>query len=244
MKALQRTAFSGPALVRLLARLTDAAVPESGQPLSERLSQWLGWTDAIALSTALNGGLPAASIAPASEAAAQTECARVRQALSDAIARDSAFAGAKRRARASADAAGAQQEEAPEYAFFRQRYLSMQQAMETDIGALRVRLRAMLSAARPAIARLALVDAVMERALGVREKNALAAVPVLLGAHFERLGNARRDAQADASARPEGAAAQPGPWLDVFRQDMQSVLFAELNIRFQPVEGLLAALRT
>jgi hypothetical protein len=29
----------------------------------------------------------------------------------------------------------------------------------------------------------------------------------------------------------------------VFRKDMQSVLLAELDIRFQPVEGLLAALR-
>jgi hypothetical protein len=34
-----------------------------------------------------------------------------------------------------------------------------------------------------------------------------------------------------------------GPWLDAFRKDMQSVLFAELEIRFQPVEGLRAALR-
>jgi hypothetical protein len=36
----------------------------------------------------------------------------------------------------------------------------------------------------------------------------------------------------------------PGAWLDVFRKDAQSVLLAELDLRFQPVEGLLAALRT
>ncbi len=35
----------------------------------------------------------------------------------------------------------------------------------------------------------------------------------------------------------------PGAWLAVFQNDMQSVLRAELDIRFQPVEGLLAALR-
>ncbi|REI39152.1 DUF3348 family protein, partial [Xanthomonas oryzae pv. oryzae] len=33
-------------------------------------------------------------------------------------------------------------------------------------------------------------------------------------------------------------------WLDVFRKDMQSVLLAELDVRFHPIEGLLAALRT
>ena len=32
-------------------------------------------------------------------------------------------------------------------------------------------------------------------------------------------------------------------WLDAFREDMHAVLLAELDLRFQPVEGLLAALR-
>jgi hypothetical protein len=36
---------------------------------------------------------------------------------------------------------------------------------------------------------------------------------------------------------------RPGAWLDAFRKDMRSVLLAELDIRFQPVEGLLSALR-
>lgn len=38
--------------------------------------------------------------------------------------------------------------------------------------------------------------------------------------------------------------AVPDGWLDVFRKDMQSVLLAELDVRFHPIEGLLAALRT
>ena len=32
-------------------------------------------------------------------------------------------------------------------------------------------------------------------------------------------------------------------WLTTFRKDMRSVLLAELDIRLQPIEGLLAALR-
>ncbi|MBN3806694.1 DUF3348 domain-containing protein, partial [Paraburkholderia sp. Ac-20336] len=54
-----------------------------------------------------------------------------------------------------------------------------------------------------------------------------------------------------AAADPAGVSATAGhrapvtqdAWLDVFRKDMQSVLLAELDVRFQPVEGLLAALR-
>jgi hypothetical protein len=79
------------------------------------------------------------------------------------------------------------------------------------------------------MAKLAMVDTVMERVVGVREQSLLASVPALLETHFERLRQA-----------PEQA---PGAWLAQFRKDMQAVLLAELDIRFEPVEGLLAALR-
>ncbi|MGN6238033.1 DUF3348 family protein [Dyella sp.] len=78
-----------------------------------------------------------------------------------------------------------------------------------------------------ALDRLAEVDAVMEVALTPREHTALAKVPDLLAQRFARLQ----------------AAAQPH-WLHAFRREMQSVLRAELDLRFQPVDALLAALRT
>lgn len=243
----QRTALSGPALIRLLARLTALDVPESSQSLSDRLSQWLGWTDAIGLSTALNGNSPAVGVAtgagtPAVSNAEEKECVRVRSSLASAIARDSTFAPTRQRkpVQPPREVAGA---DAPvEYAVFRQSYVSMQQAMETGIGNLRTRLRAILAAKTPAMARLAVVDAVMERSLSPRERNLLAGVPDLLGGHFERLRQAEHEAQAHAEATGDASAVTPGAWLDVFRKDMQSVLLAELDVRFQPAEGLLAAL--
>jgi hypothetical protein len=105
----------------------------------------------------------------------------------------------------------------------------------------------MLAARTPAMARLAVIDAVMERALSERERNLLASVPGLLAGHFERLRAAEEQALATAEtaeASEDAAPVTPGAWLDVFRKDMQSVLLAELEVRFQPVEGLLAALRT
>lgn len=249
MQAPQRTAFSGPALIRLLARLTDVDVPESGQSLSDRLSQWLGWTDAIALSSALNGNPPAVAAGTrAFGEAEESECARVRTSLANAIVDDSVFAAARRRGPASHVLPQGAPADAPvDYAAFRQRYLSMQQTMETGIGNLRGRLRAMLAARTPDMARLAVVDAVMERALSDRERSLLAAVPGLLAGHFERLRRAEQQTLADAEASGEAATpmtATPGAWLDAFRKDMQSVLLAELDVRLQPVEGLLAALRT
>ncbi|MDF0504271.1 DUF3348 family protein, partial [Burkholderia cenocepacia] len=97
-------------------------------------------------------------------------------------------------------------------------------------------------------------------------RSLLSAVPALLGTRFARLRDAERQALADAesaaaaatgsdaaAAADEGAAAAdtptvaaivPGAWLDTFRDEMQSILLAELEVRFQTVDGLLAALRT
>jgi hypothetical protein len=156
--------------------------------------------------------------------AEESECSRARAALVTVIA--------------------APMDPAAEFSPYRQRYLSRQQAMEAGIGPLRERLRARLAAGTPAMARLASVDAVMEQVLGEHEHRLLATVPGLLEKHFSRLRKADQAAQGDPQAPDaHGSGTPPGAWLDVFRKDMQGVLLAELDIRFQPVEGLLEALR-
>ena len=256
MTAPQRTALSGPALIRLLARLTDSNPAEPAQTLSQRLSEWLDWTDAIALSSALGGGASAAVMADARSSgtaqASESECHRVRAALAQAIANDSVLAPAKpagfaRLGRSSIPAHAPRHndvvEDAADYTLFRQCYLSFQQSMETSIGNLRRRLRATLAARSSAMSRLAMVDAAMERALGAREQQLLSSAPIALRGHFERLRAAASEQSAQAEGEGCPSAVKPGAWLDVFRKDMQSVLLAELDIRFQPIEGLLAALR-
>lgn len=231
-----RAPSSGPTLIRLLARLTDVEAPEPGQSLAAQLGHWLGWTDAVALSSALNGATPpttSGTAAPGDDVA--RDCARVRAALTKAIDDNGTSASRSRaQARVQPPPDG---DSAADYAVHRHRYLSLQQSMETTIAALRARLRTALSAQGPDMARLAAVDAVMERVLGAREQTLLIAVPSMLEAHFERLRQAGETAQ--NSGGPHAAAA----WLRAFRDDMRAVLLAELDIRFQPVEGLLAALR-
>ncbi|MDR5782170.1 DUF3348 domain-containing protein [Caballeronia sp. LZ065] len=236
MQGLKRTAFSGPALVRLLAQCADLDVHEPAQSLSDRLSQWLGWTDAIALSTALGADpQPVASPRSASgeDAAAS---AQTRARLVSAITRDeSGEPGLHGRRRAAVQTAPDAMQ--IDFAIFRQHTLSLQQTMESDIGELRSRLRASVAARAGDMTRLAVVDAVMEQTFAARERTLLAQVPVILGRHFERLKRGQMQADADAGAAP-------GAWLATFRTDMRNVLLAELEVRFQPVEGLLAALRT
>lgn len=131
---------------------------------------------------------------------------------------------------------GAALRTATDFSPYRRRYVSRQQTMESAIAPLRTRLQAALVARSPALAQLAAVDAVMAQALGAHEVRLLATIPTLLEKHFTRL----RRAQADA-IDPD---VSPDIWLDGFDRDMQSVLFAELDIRLQPIEGLLEALRS
>ncbi|WP_458069003.1 DUF3348 domain-containing protein [Rhodanobacter sp. BL-MT-08] len=244
-QATHRTSVRGPTFIRLLARLMDVDVRPSRQSLSDRLGQWLDWTHAVALSTTLDGTPSEVDMdLPTFGSAEEEECARVRRSLVSAIASDSTFATSRLRAVAHVSTEEEGATEAVDYSVFRQRYLAIHRSMQAATGNLRGRLRDMLAQRSVDMARLADVDAVMERVLSPREQALLARVPVLLGDRFERLRQAEQKALADAHAAEVATAITPGAWLDVFRQDVQSVLLAELDVRFHPVEGLLAALRT
>ncbi|WP_124095509.1 DUF3348 domain-containing protein [Burkholderia gladioli] len=304
----QRSSLHAPALVRILTRLGGTDVQRTAQPLADRLSQWVAWTDAIALSSVLAAPAP---VVAGLRGNGEDEAARglsLRSSLSKAIANDALLAPARqlRRGGAFAPAQLARPPEPAEtdadFALYRQCCLSLQQKMESEIGDLRARLRPRLAAQSPALAKLAALDATMERALAARERSLFGAVPGLLGAYFERLRADAKAARAEAEATDDdgnGEAAQagsdgnggndgndggsgngsanghasgpaaapaaapltraadvapplrarlaqasaPDSWLDTFRKDMQSVLLAELDLRFQPVGGLLAALR-
>ena len=229
--------LQAPAFTRLLARLAEAEVPSSGPVLAERLGQWLDWNRAVVLARALDGALPEPPAAGAGEGEGEgdeaAECARARASLVEAISTERGL---------NLPARGL-----PDYAPFRQYNLTLQRAKQTSSGRLRGPLRERL-AANPALARLAEVDAVMEQALSPREYTLLAGVPLMLEARFERLraaapGAADLPAAVDA-ASPLPPSPAPAPWLALFRRDLKDVLLAELDVRFHPIEGLLAALRT
>lgn len=265
----RRTVFTGPALIRLLARLTEAELPESQQAFADRLSQWLGWADAISLSTAMNGGsapaaAPMAAARPSSARAEEGECVRVRASLAKAIAEDNLFAPpppARPAPSRGVLLSRNQPYEPPpppapapdesDFTPYRLRYQARQQGMEAAVGPLREQLRARLSAQSPEMARLASLDGVMEQVLREQERRLLGLVPGMLEKHFDRLRKRHRQQaeaavaaqEVDGDATPAAPQPPQEPWLPRFRRDAQAVLMAELEIRFQPVEGLMEALR-
>lgn len=236
-----RTSFDSSRLIRALSDLvsTDAAPPR--QSFADRLGQWLDFADAIALFSALNGSTDAAGgPATAEHPALRDEFARVRGALLDSINTDGVLTPGKARIRLPAPAWHASTPGAADYLPYHRYYLAHQRDMGAAIAPLRASVRAGLAQRAPALRQLAALDGVLDQALAPRERSLLATVPQLLGRHFEQLHQAHRS----ALPTPDDPARwlQPGAWLHTFCQDMRAVLLAELELRLQPVAGLLEAL--
>ena len=236
-----RTSFDSSRLIRALSDLvsTDAAPPR--QSFADRLGQWLDFADAIALFSALNGSTDAAGgPATAEHPALRDEFARVRGALLDSINPDGVLTPGKARIRLPAPAWHASTPGAADYLPYHRYYLAHQRDMGAAIAPLRASVRAGLAQRAPALRQLAALDGVLDQALAPRERSLLATVPQLLGRHFEQLHQAHRS----ALPTPDDPARwlQPGAWLHTFCQDMRVVLRAELELRLQPVAGLMDAL--
>ena len=235
-----RISFNSSSLVRLLAALTAAEAADSKRSLAEGLGLWLGWADAIALSAVLNGNAasPSALAAgkPIPAGAAGQEFARVRAELVHAIRTDDVLADGRPGGDTDLDSAA-------DFAPYRRCHVAHQRAMEARIGPLRASLRAALAGVSPGLNRLAALDAVMEQALAAHERSSLSSVPSLLEKRFRGLRRAHQETGAGQAQEGGQTRAQPaGGWLAVFCRDMQGVLLAELDIRLQPVEGLMEAL--
>jgi hypothetical protein len=209
------TPVAGPVFVRLLARVAGVDAG-AGPPLAATLAQWIDWPRAVVLAGALDGRLPDEATAPEPDGDIAAACTQARAQLRGEILGDRLLA------------AEAQDEAAIDFAPLRARYVAHQRAALVATGRLRGRLRELCAACAP-LARLAEVDAAMEQILAPREHALLSGVPDLLAGHFERL-------------RQQAPAATPAAWLARFRHDMRELLLAELDLRFSPVDALLAAL--
>jgi hypothetical protein len=214
-------------LAGLLGDEAAAGTDPSGEDVAQRLGQWLGAFDAVALRSALltigsagaAGGSadPGAAAAnspldrapqpdPAQVRALEQDLAQVREALAKLAAPDA---------------------DAP---LDRRRHLELQRTMEPRIGRLRDRTRQALAKASPRLARLAALDAAMEQAFAAREQKLLAALPALA----ERRLAGKPDSPADAPADTPADAP-----VDALRQ----VLLAELDLRLAPVAGMIEEFR-
>lgn len=234
-RVLPRTNFNSLSLVRQLSKLTTLDGAASGESLAERLGHWLKVNDAITLFSALSprsAPVPSDVLPPSGETNLVEELARLRSALARAIlADDIGKLVSKAGLSLTTPTPGATAEFVADFAPYRRYYFAQQRSMVAGIGALRLRARDVLSRRTAALQQLAELDGVLDQALGSREQELLATIPLLLEKRF------------DAVSQQAAAEADAGKWLADFCKDLQSVLLAELEVRLQPVMGLIEALR-
>jgi hypothetical protein len=246
-----RTNFSSSKLVRLLG--DPASVGKAGASVdsAEQLSVLLGVFDAVTLRGALQAiqttraaAQPAGKPVQAGRSvgvAAQVQ--QVRQVLVHAITTKPvavADAGASRRRGRNPEplplpVPAVPEEAVADYAVFRQRHQDLQRQMDLMLPPLRVNVREAIAAVSPTLRQLAALDAVWEQMLAVREQKLLATIPTLLKHRFEQLRTTHPQQDEPALWR------QAGGWLDRFDKEQQAVMLAELDLRLEPVMGLVEA---
>ncbi len=244
---LPRTRFNSSGLVRVLRELVETDESASKQSFAERLGQWLDIGDALALFSALDAGSRTSEIpraAPPADAGELRErFTRVRATLVSSITGEARAEAGKGRIELPVPAPNETIERPADFAPYHRYYLAHQREMAASIGPLRAEARTALGRRSAEHERLAGLDAVLEKALSGRERDLLATVPTLLARRFGNLHAAHQATQAETQTADDPARwMQAGGWLLVFCADLRAVLLAELELRLQPVAGLLAAL--
>lgn len=207
-------------MVHLLQEWVQTDAEPARQDVAERLGGWLSAFDSVKLDSALQAiasyGAQARQGGLAVDAHALEElCRHVKNALTDLITTLAAQA---------ADPA-----EPPDYGQHLQRYAELQKRMASQVTACRAQVRQALSKGSPTLRQLAALDGVMVQMLGEREQKLLSAVPLYLERRFEHWRQTQQHAQATSG------------WLHGFHQDMRQMLLAELQLRLQPILGLIEA---
>lgn len=244
-RALPRTNFNSSGLIRILSELSVAENSESPANFAERLSGWFDVTDAITLSAALGQGGTAQipSGRPGQGGAALAgEVERVRAALGESIMADGVSRPGKLRIKSPLPTPGTDLA-AADFSPWHRFYQAYQREMESNVGLLRAHARAALAGRSPAHRQIAALDTALGKVLSDRERSLLGSVPALLEKRFAQLHQAHLAARGDSQATDDPLQwAQPGGWLAVFCRDLQRTLLAELDVRLQPVIGLIEAL--
>jgi hypothetical protein len=184
----------------------------SGMDFAERLSLWVNAFDAIRLQ-AVHQAIQSSEPVRASAAASPQARSLAEHFQQVRTALASAIAQDLPDAAEAAEAG---------YAPYQRRHLELQRRMELMTGPLREHVRHALARASTRMRQLAVLDAALEQVLAPREQALLASVAARLQARFEQ-------------RRQDGA-------LDGFINDWRQALLAELDLRLEPVAGLVDAL--
>ena len=203
-------------LVRLLSGWAPLDAQAPGMDVAERLGLWVSAFDAIGLQAAQQSIRTLTRAAPAIRPS--TVSASAKSVAQDLVRVRTSLANliAKEADSLTADDTS--------FALYHQLHLRLQREMEQASASLRDRVRQTLGRVSPRLRQLAALDAVLEQVIGPREQLLMPTASTLMARRYEQL------------RATEGG-------LDAFANEWRLALLAELDLRLEPVAGLVDALR-
>lgn len=226
-QATPHLSLNGSRLVRFLHNLAISDSEPSPADFSERFARLFDFNNSVSLAS-LHSDLPTLEYEPLdfTDDEIQAELLRVRKSMVQAILKSfmpAANDGVLRlRFPLPKPAVG---EEPLVFDPYRRFYASHQRDMEREVTHLQSYIRDAVGGRSKRLAQLVALDMAMGEALLSHRRKQFAALPGILEPRFVSLQSDEND-----------------NWLTQFKQDMQELLLAELEVRLQPVLGLVEAL--
>ncbi|MFH0726157.1 MAG: DUF3348 family protein [Pseudomonadota bacterium] len=264
MGAPASPSFYGSRLVHLLSGFTPAGADGSGYRFVDRFGQLVGLQDSISLSR-VHAELPAMVFKPDGLATADTAKAvretflSTRKSLVTTIAMsfvphsghikeklptpDGLHAHFLFTGVYAARRSGSAQTHASAFEPYRKFYVTRQIEMETRIQQLRSLVGTRISFLSPELARLEKLDSCLAKVLSGSVRDLFAVIPKQLERRFASgFDTHRRDLPKEPTASDLAEWILPGGWIWTFCGEMRELLLAELDVRLQPVLGMIDSL--
>lgn len=233
-------------LLRFLASqgLADAAW-DTGD-VGQRLGDWLDFRQAIALQAFIGSvdegtARPVRATARVDADVLRQRFAQVRSALEQSILTGSVPAPGLTRIEQPAIELPHPIDARTAFDPFRRYCVGHQRQMDSVIRSLRAQLRGMLDKGHLAHRQLAALDAMFDKVLSPRETRLLGQLPAEFEKRFAKALRAHLK-QLTQAAETDTPAPLAAPWLMPLVEDLRTALLAELDLRLQPVLGLMEAL--
>lgn len=143
----------------------------------------------------------------------------------------------------SAKQKGKSKKHATAYEPYRKFYMSRQRSIDIKVQHLRAEIRDSISGLSPALAKLARMDKALSESMAEASREIFTVVPKLLEQRFSRLFDIHRpELPENPEVRDLEQWMKPGGWIPAFCMEMRELLLAELEVRLQPVVGMIDSL--
>lgn len=245
-RVIPRAGLHDAELLRFLNAKGLLQLPLEAQDVGQALGDWFDFRQAIALqgffstldSTAATLSVACARVDPQ---VLRERFARIRAALEQSILQGTPPAPTLARIDEPLTELDPPIDLKTAFDPFRRFALGHQRQMEQVIKGLRAQLRSMLDTGGDAQKQLAQLDALFENVLIAREARSLGQIPLAFEKRFAQALKQHMKQLLEAAEADEPAP-RTTPWLGPLLDDLRTALLAELDLRLQPVLGLIEAL--